>query len=110
MLLQFFDPTLLGRASSTALEFGALQLTFGDLEHRSNRLAAVLRGHGLKAGDRLAFFLQNRPEIVDLWLAAVKSEIILVPVNVLYRERELRHILADSAPIAVVTSRDLAGF
>ena len=110
MLLSLFDPSLLGRASKPALEFGTGQWTFGDLEQRSNRLAAVLRQRGLKAGDRLAFFLQNRPEIVDLWIAAVKSGIILVPVNVLYRERELRHILTDSDPVAVVTSRDLAGF
>jgi malonyl-CoA/methylmalonyl-CoA synthetase len=110
MLLSLFDPSLLGRASEPALEFGTRQWTFGELEQRSNRLAAVLRERGLKAGDRLAFFLQNRPEIVDLWIAAVKSGIILVPVNVLYRERELRHILTDSDPVAVVTSRDLAGF
>src|ERR1019366_10542793 len=40
----------------------------------------------------------------------VKSGIILVPVNVLYRERELRHVLTDAAPVAVVTSSELAGF
>ena len=47
---------------------------------------------------------------IDLWLAAVKTGVVLVPVNVLYRERELKHILADAAPVAVVTSPDLAAF
>ena len=73
-------------------------------------LAFLLRSRGLKSGDRLAFFLQNRIEVIDLWLAGVKLGLIVVPVNVLYRERELRHILTDSAPTAVVTSADLAGF
>ena len=43
-------------------------------------------------------------------LAAVKLGVVLVPVNVLYRERELRHILSDAEPVAVVTSRDMATY
>ncbi|MBI5689696.1 MAG: AMP-binding protein [Verrucomicrobia bacterium] len=114
-LLPLFDLSLRGRATQVALEFappgGALvTCTFGNLEARSNRLAHLLRARGLKAGDRLAFFLQNRIEVIDLWLAGVKLGLIVVPVNVLYRERELKHILTDSAPTAVVTSRDLAAF
>jgi malonyl-CoA/methylmalonyl-CoA synthetase len=114
-LLPLFDLSLLGRAAAPGLEFlqpdGAIAVfTFGDLEARSNRLAQLLRARGLKPGDRLAFFLQNRVEVIDLWLAGVKLGLIIVPVNVLYRERELKHILSDSAPTAVVTSVDLAGF
>lgn len=112
-LLPLFDLSLQGRADVRGLEFlqpdGTIAtLTFGELEARSNRLAHLLRSRGLGAGDRLAFFLQNRPEVIDLWLAAVKLGLTLVPVNVLYRARELAHIVADSAPTAVVTTPDLA--
>ena len=91
-LLQLFDPSLLGRADTPALEFDRADApryacTFGELEARSNRLAHVLRARGLGRGDRLAFFLGNRVEIIDLWLAGVKLGLILVPINVLYRER-----------------------
>ena len=114
-LLQLFEPSLRGRSDAPALECDRadtprVSLTFGDLEARSNRLAATLRSRGLARGDRLAFFLANRVEIIDLWLAGVKIGLIIVPINVLYRERELRHILTDAAPTAVVTSRDLAAF
>ena len=114
-LLSLFDPSLLGRAhrvAITASQPGAepLSLTFGDLEVRSNRLARLLHARGLKAGDRLAFFLSNRVEVVDLWIAGAKLGLIVVPINVLYRERELRHILTDAEPTAVVTSSDLASF
>jgi len=114
-LLSLFDASLLGRAAVPALEFersgqNRTAHTFGDLEARSNRLAHALQARGLRPGDRLAFFLGNRTEIIDLWIAAVKLGLILVPINVLYRERELRHILADAEPTAVVTSSDLAGF
>jgi malonyl-CoA/methylmalonyl-CoA synthetase len=114
-LLSLFDNSLIARAERPALECDQpggqrVALTFGQLEERSNRLAHALRHRGLAAGDRVAFFLANRIEVIDLWLAGVKLGLIVVPVNVLYRERELRHILADAAPRAVVTSRDLAGF
>lgn len=114
-LLPLFDLSLRGRAAVRGLEFarpdGSLAtFTFGELDARSDRLARLLLARGLKTGDRVAFFLQNRVEVVDLWLAGAKLGLIIVPVNVLYRERELRHILTDSAPTAVVTSRDLAAF
>ena len=114
-LLPLLDPVLRGRAEVAALECERADGTraayrFGDLEARSNRLARVLRARGVQAGDRVAFFLQNRIEVIDLWLAGVKLGLIVVPVNVLYRERELKHILTDAEPRAVVTSRELAGF
>ena len=109
-LLSLFNRSLLDRAARPALEFAGVSSTFGEIEARSNRLAHALRARGLQRGERLAFFLQNRPEVIDLWIAAVKLGLVLVPVNVLYRERELKHILADAAPVAVVTSPDLAGF
>jgi len=112
-LLALFDCSLIARAAQPALEYagpgGALSVfTFGDLELRSNRLAHLLSARGLARGDRVAFFLQNRIEVIDLWLAGVKLGLIVVPINVLYRERELTHIVRDAAPTAVVTSRDLA--
>jgi malonyl-CoA/methylmalonyl-CoA synthetase len=114
-LLTLFDLSLIGRAAQPALEYERpeglrVAFTFGELELRSNRLAHTLRARGLAAGDRVAFFLANRTEVVDLWIAGVKIGLIIVPINVLYRERELRHILTDAAPTAVITSRDLAVF
>ena len=112
-LLPLFDLSLIARATRPALEFVGgdgrrSAFTFGDLENRSNRLAHLLRARGTKAGDRVAFFLQNRVEVIDLWLAGAKLGLIIVPINVLYRERELTHILRDAEPTAVVTSCDLA--
>jgi malonyl-CoA/methylmalonyl-CoA synthetase len=114
-LLKLFDPSLLGRAGAPAVEFERADgsrsaCTFGELELRSNRVAQALRARGVAPGDRVAFFLANCVEIVDLWLAGAKLGLIVVPINVLYRERDLRHILVDATPMAVITTPDLAGF
>ncbi len=111
-LLDLLDGALIGRAVHPALETEdasgrPLRLTFGDLETRSNAVAAALTARGLVAGDRLGIFLLNRVEIIDLWLATVKLGVIAVPTNVLYRERELTHIVSDAEPKAVVTTPEL---
>jgi len=101
-LLELFDPSLIGRRDAVALEFQGATYTFGDLEARSNRLAQLLLARGLKPGDRLCVYLANCVEMIDLYLASVKLGLIFVPINILYRDREISHILSDAAPAAVV--------
>ncbi len=108
-LIDIFNLSLVGRAKEPAIEFDdaagkSASLTFGELDTRSNRLANLFTSRGLKRGDRLGFFLSNRVEIIDIFLACVKTGIILVPINILYRTRELGHIITDAAPKAVVTT------
>jgi malonyl-CoA/methylmalonyl-CoA synthetase len=109
-LLSLFDNSLIKRSSKQAIDFNGKSYTFGDLEKRSNQLAHLLVKKGLSQGDRISFFLQNRIEVIDLWLAGVKLGLVVVPVNVLYRERELKHILHDASPKAVITSSDMAAW
>ena len=109
-LVDLFASSLVGQADEVAVEFERANgrmatLRFGDLHARSNRLAHLLARRGLEPGDRLAVYLANRIEFVDVLLACLKLGVILVPINILYREREISHILADSRPRVVVTER-----
>jgi len=109
-LTELFDLSLRGRAGRPALEYldsaGALRtLTFGDIDERASRMANELLARGLKPGDRLCVHLANRVEFIDLFLACVRTGVILVPMNVLYKERELAHIVSDAVPAAIVAAR-----
>ena len=110
-LLDLFDLSLLGRRDVPALEHeradGTVEtLTFGALDARSNRLARLLERRGVQPGDRLALYLPNRAEFIDLFLACVKLGVIVVPINILYREREIAHIVSDAEPVAVGVAGD----
>ncbi len=105
-LTHLFDLSLLGRSQAVALEWQGRQYSFGEIDERSNRLAHWLLSRGLAAGDRLCVYLFNSLELIDLYLACVKTGIIFVPINILYREREITHIVADAAPRAVVTTAE----
>jgi malonyl-CoA/methylmalonyl-CoA synthetase len=105
-LLNLFDLSLVGRRDATALEFQDRSFTFGEIDSRSNRLAQLLVRRGLKAGDRLCVYLANCVEMIDLYLACAKLGVIFVPINILYRDREMAHILGDAEPAAVVSCAD----
>ena len=106
-LLHLFDLSLVARAEEPALEWAGETFTFADIERRSNRVANALRGRGFAKGDRLCVHLANRIELIDLYLACVKLGVIFVPVNILYRERELAHITRDAEPREFITADNL---
>jgi malonyl-CoA/methylmalonyl-CoA synthetase len=105
-LTDLFDLSLRGRRRSIALEYGSKKYTFGDLDERSSRLAQLLIRRGAKPGDRLSVYLSNCVEVIDLFLACAKLGVIFVPINILYKKREITHILNDANPIAVVAITD----
>jgi len=105
-LAQLFDLSLLGRRDTPALEYQGVTYTFGDIDARTNRLAQLLLQRGLHPGDRLCVYLANCIEMIDLYLACVKLGVIFVPINILYRDREITHILTDADPVAVVSSTE----
>src|SRR5580658_6625011 len=106
-LRQLFDVSLAARRDQVALEWQGLEYTFGEIDSRSNRMASALVRRGLQRGDRLCVYLANRIEMIDVYLACVKLGVIFVPINILYREREITHILTDAEPVAVVSAAAL---
>ena len=106
-LLHLFDFSLAGRRNQTALEFDGCTYTFGEIDARSSRMAEALRRRGIEAGDRVCVYLPNCVETIDLYLACLKLGAIFVPINILYREREIAHIVADAEPKCVVARGEL---
>jgi long-chain acyl-CoA synthetase len=73
----------------------------------SDALAVALAARGIGRGDRIALYLQNVPQFVIATLAAWKLGAIVVPVNPMLKERELRYVLADSGARAIISLQDL---
>jgi malonyl-CoA/methylmalonyl-CoA synthetase len=108
-LIHLFDLSLVGRKNKTALEFGDETFTFGDIDMRSNHMANLLLSEGFVAGDRICIYLENCVEMISLFIACVKTGVIFVPINILYKEREIRHILSDAEPKALIADGEVPG-
>ncbi len=101
-LPELFDLSLVLRRDEPALDWNRTY-TFGEIDARACQMAHALARRGAGTGDRLCVYLPNSIAYIDLFLAATRLGIIFVPVNILYRDREIRHILQDSQPVAVVS-------
>jgi fatty-acyl-CoA synthase len=79
------------------------RFTYAELDARAVRMARVWRQVlGLKKGERLAVLADNRPEYLDLFFAAPKAGVILVPLGTRLTPRELAGILDDARPAGLL--------
>src|ERR1700752_233297 len=83
-------------------------VTFRELHDRVGSIAAALKKHGLKAGDRLAILLPNELEFIELIYACAWLGLIVVPLNTRLSEKEIDHVLADATPRGLIRHSSLA--
>src|SRR5262245_15078654 len=88
-----------------ALRFPEADLSYQELFAAVDRLAAGLQARGVEKGDRVAFFLGNRPEFLTAYLAVLRIGAVMVPINLAYRRREIGHMLRDATPRLLLTER-----
>jgi fatty-acyl-CoA synthase len=91
-----------------ALLHGDRAIAWADFDRRSNRLARALLARGLQPGDKVALYLRNVPEYVEVVAACFKARLVHVNVNYRYLEEELRYLFDNSDAAAVVFSEDFA--
>ncbi|MCT9083155.1 acyl-CoA synthetase [Streptomyces fulvoviolaceus] len=88
-----------GPTGRTALRFGDRSLTYGELGAASGALAARIGGAG-----RVAVWATPALETAVAVLGALEAGVAAVPLNPKSGEKELGHILSDSAPTVVLTA------
>jgi malonyl-CoA/methylmalonyl-CoA synthetase len=105
-VLDALDAHAAARPDALALD----GVSYAQLREASLRVAARLRDAGLRPGDRLAVYAENRPGFVYAYLGGLRAGAVVVTVNVLYRSSDLQHILTDATPSVVAVSEASAQF
>jgi long-chain acyl-CoA synthetase len=82
--------------------------TFGQLNRAANQLARVLSHAGLDDGDSLALMMSNRPEFVEVFMAALRSGIRLTPINWHLTADEIAYIIDDCDAKCFITEERFA--
>ena len=78
--------------------------TSGELRERAARLAGGLVAHGLAPGDRVVVCMANCPEVGITYHAVWRAVGVVTPAMFLLPGEDLRHVVRDSAAVAVVTT------
>jgi len=92
-------------------ETGA-QITFKQLDDRSNQLAQHLHAHGLRRGDHIAILMENNLRYMEVVWAAFRSGLYLTAVNRYLPPDDAAYIVNDCMAKAIVSSfdrREIAG-
>ena len=83
-----------------------LNITYRELDSETAKLANGLKELGLSEGDRVTVQVDKCIEMVYLYLACVRSNIIFHPLNPAYKEKELSYFLDDAKPSLFISNEE----
>ena len=107
-LVDNLDVSSRRRPEQGAIRFRDRRLSYRELKSAVDGLAGWLqREAGVAPGDRVLLLLQNSPQFVIGFYAALRAGAIVVPANPMLRADELRHLLADSGSRVALCAADL---
>jgi long-chain acyl-CoA synthetase len=79
-----------------ALVLGPTRLTYSQVDAAANQVANLLVERGIDAGDKVALMCPNLPHFTIVYYGILKAGAVVVPLNVLLKEREVAYHLDDS--------------
>ena len=78
------------------------RLSYEEMEFSVRQLAGWLRSQGVGEGDRVALMLPNVPSFPVIYYATLRLGAVVVPMNPLFRRREIQFYLEDSGARLIV--------
>lgn len=90
-------------------DLAGTELTYRDLDQRANQLARGLLATGLSPGDRVATWMTDGFEYVEIYLACAKAGLVVCPVNERHTASEAAYLLEDSGAAMLVHADSLSG-
>ena len=80
------------------------EVSYGWLRETSNRLANVLRAHGVNRGDRVAILLPQMPDVAAIHIALYKLGAVALPLATLFGVEAIKYRLQNSGAKALITN------
>ncbi|HBB96411.1 MAG TPA: benzoate-CoA ligase family protein [Blastocatellia bacterium] len=96
---QLFPPE---RASRGAILYEHSEIAYSELCDETIRVAEVLNGLDIQAGDRVAILLADSPEFIASFVAIISLGAIAVPINLALRREDQLFILEDCGARAAI--------
>ncbi|QIZ46641.1 amino acid adenylation domain-containing protein [Dickeya zeae] len=104
---ELFEQQVEQQPDATAVVFNEQSLSYGELNRRANQLAHRLVELGVRPDNRVAIALERSPELIVALLATLKAGGAYVPLDITYPPERLGYMLADSEPVALITTSTL---
>ncbi len=86
-----------------ACRFFNTKISYARLREEAEIVAANLKAHGVRPGDRVGIMLPNLPQTVVAFWGILKAGGVVTMINPLYMEKELLHQIHDSGLRHLIT-------
>ncbi|WP_165607881.1 non-ribosomal peptide synthetase, partial [Mycobacterium mantenii] len=93
---------------AVAISCGGHSLTYRELDEAANRWAHLVAGQGAGPGECVALMLERSAEAVVAMLGVLKAGAAYLAIDPAVPEARVQFMMADAAPVAVVTTADWA--
>jgi len=107
-LMHIFEESVSKYANKTAFINMGQSLTYSELDKQSRFFAACLQSRGMKKGDAVAVMMPNLLQYPIALFGILRAGLVVVNVNPMYTNRELKHQLNDSGAKAIVIVENFA--
>lgn len=107
--LDHLRKTVQHHGKSPALYYFDKIISYKELDEMSDAFACALKDLGVKKGDRIGLYLQNIPQFIIGQFGIWKSGGIIVPLNPMYREKELSYYFRDASVQVLLCMESLYG-
>lgn len=107
--LDHLQKTVHSHGQDPALYYFDKIISYQELDEMSNAFACALKDFGIKKGDRVALYLQNIPQFVIAQYGIWKTGGIVVPLNPMYKEKELTYYFRDASVRLLISMASLYG-
>ncbi len=96
-----------GRGGKLAFTDTVSELTYGDLQKQSCRVANMLRRLGVRREERVAMIMLDTVDFPCVFLGAIRAGIVPVPLNTMLTTDQYAYVLADSRARVLFVSEAL---
>ena len=96
-----------GRGAKLAFTDTVSELTYGDLQRQTCRVANMLRRLGVRREERVAMIMLDTVDFPAVFLGAIRAGIVPVPLNTLLTSEQYAYILRDCRARALFVSEAL---
>jgi len=91
------------RPDKIAVLFGEKAYSYSFLNAAANKVANALSSLGVQKGDRVSLWLPNCLEFITSFYGILKVGAVVVPMNILFKAREIEYLLSNSEAKVLIT-------